>query len=120
MNEKSPSYWTTVRPVDVGAWVIQFVLVVGLVCWLVGGSWWLALFLGFVMADVAEIYHRIRVNRQLFDIADAELVRVSALAHRLHDSSVDFKDSLETVRNEIDDLKRRLRRAEASASGYLE
>lgn len=51
--------------------------------WLVGGSWWLALFLGSAMANVAEIYRYIRGNRQLFDISDAERVRVSTLANSL-------------------------------------
>ena len=113
MNEKSLSYWTDAGRADVGIWIILLVLSVGFVRWVAGGSWWLALFLGFVMAHIAEIYHRIRVNRLLFDIADAELVRISALAHRLD-------ESLDTVRNDLDDLTRRLKRAEASASEYLE
>lgn len=51
------------------------------------------MFLGSAMANVAEIYRRIWWNRRLFDIADSELVRVSALANGLEESVFDLKDN---------------------------
>ena len=95
-------------------WIVVWLVSVGLVHWLVGGSWWLALFLGSAMANVAEIYRRtadinkcVVWNRNLFDISDAELVRVSALANSLEEQSATLRSQLEEIKDRLDELDRR-------------
>ncbi|MGB9429137.1 MAG: hypothetical protein WCC11_04570 [Gammaproteobacteria bacterium] len=96
-------------------WLIVVWLVsVGLVHWLVGGSWWLALFLGSAMATAAEIYRRVVDihqcvvwNRHLFDISDAELVRVSALTNSLEEEAANLNSQLEEIKGRLDELDTR-------------
>ena len=84
---------------------VEWLVAVGLVRWLAGRSWWLALFLGYAMANVAELYRRIRWNRHLFDIADAELVRVSALASSLEEDVADLRSQLAAAKDRVDELQ---------------
>jgi hypothetical protein len=63
--------------------VVGFCINFALIYWLVGGSIWLDVFLAGALADIGLLHSSVNKNRQLFDIADAELVRVSTLAYRL-------------------------------------
>ena len=90
----------------IAVWVVS----VGLVHWLVGGSWWLALFLGSATANVAETYRRIRWNRHLFDISDAELVRVSALTNSLEEEAANLRSQLAEISDRLDALDARAMR----------
>jgi len=90
--------------------LVEWLAAVGLVYWLVGGSWWLALFLGSAMANVAESYRRIRWNRQLFDISDAELVRVSAIANSLQEETAELRSQLTEIKDKLDELEVRAMR----------
>lgn len=94
--------------------IVVWVISIWLVRWLVGGSWWLAFFLGSSMANVAEIYRRtadinkrIVWNRNLFDISDAELVRVSALASSLEEESANLHSQFEEIKDRLDELENR-------------
>lgn len=51
--------------------------------WLIDGSIWLKLFLAGSMSSTISLTRKLNHNRQLFDIADNELIRVSALANDL-------------------------------------
>jgi len=95
MNKNKVSFWLWL--------LVEWVASIGLVHWLVGGSWWLALFLGSAMANVAEFYRRIRWNRHLFDISDAELVRVSA-------EVTDLRSQLAEIKDRLDELEARVTR----------
>jgi hypothetical protein len=102
MNKSKFSFWVWL--------LIEWMVAVGLVYWLVGGSWWLALFLGSAMANIAESYRRIRWNRQLFDVSDAELVRVSAIANSLQEETIELRSRLTEIKIKLDELEARATR----------
>lgn len=72
---------------------------------LVGGSIWLELFLSGVVAFAIYLNGRLIENRRLFDIADAELVRVSALANGLEVKASLLQEQLEQAESRIASLE---------------
>lgn len=97
--------------------LIEWVAFIALVRWLVGISWWLDLFLGSAMSNAAEFYRRIRSNRELFDITDAELVRVSALANSLDEEVAQLRTQLAEADDKIEELQRGVTRPAGRDSG---
>ncbi len=71
------------------------------VYWLVDGSMWLDFFLASTMVSISHIYGLVKENRQLFDISDSEVVRVSALAARLEEELADVTSKLEDAESRI-------------------
>jgi uncharacterized coiled-coil protein SlyX len=85
-------------------WLVAFAMV----RWLVGGSLWLDLLLAglvsgatYVNQTIAEHRRLIAEQRQHFDIADAQLVNVSATVDRLEEEVSDLKDRLEKVEESL-------------------
>ena len=94
MNKKT-FFWLLIE------WLAYF----GIVYWLVGGSIWLDLLLTSVLTHTAHLTRQVNRQRLLFDIADAELVRVSALANRLDEDLGEFQGKLELAESKISDLE---------------
>ena len=63
--------------------------------WLVGESLWLNIFIASATSSILHLSAQIRENRFIFELADAELVRVSALATRLEEELADMKTLVE-------------------------
>ena len=80
---------------------VESALMIILVRWLVNGSWWLDVFLAGAMANAAELYRREYRNRRAFNIADAELVRVSALANGLDREVSDLRSQIEELQSRL-------------------
>jgi hypothetical protein len=85
-------------------WLIAFAVV----RWLVGGSFWLDFFLAgslsgwaYVDRTFAEHQRLIAEQRQLFDIADAQLVKVSPTVDRLEEEVSDLKDRLDKAEESL-------------------
>ena len=66
---------------------------------------WLDLFLASALASIAHLYRLVKENRQLFDISDSEVVRVSALATRLEEELTDVTSKLEDAESRIASLE---------------
>ena len=66
--------------------------------WVGNVNWWIAWLLAAGFTSSIEQRMTLRDNRRLFDIADAELVRVSALANAL-------EEKIEGLESEIESLK---------------
>jgi hypothetical protein len=82
---------------DKQGWVwasIETGVVYGLVFWLVTGDIWLHLALASALVMALQALQQITRCKQLFDIADAELVRVSALANSLEQKVADLQIAL--------------------------
>jgi hypothetical protein len=87
------------------SFVITSLSFLGLTFWLVGGSIWLDIFLTGALTSVAILSRQLKASRILFDIADKELVRVSALASALEQQVEDLGNKLDNSEAEISDLK---------------
>lgn len=74
---------------------IVWVISLAVVYWLVGGSVWLSLILASAIANTIYLSAQVRENRLLFDMADAEVVRVSALASRLEEEIAELKVAMD-------------------------
>ena len=75
------------------------------VSWLVDGSVWLNLFLASALASINYLYRLTAKSRQLFEIADSELVRVSALTTQLEEQIADLTSKLEDAESRIASLE---------------
>jgi hypothetical protein len=67
---------------SIGKWLVEFIVflaILGLNWWLVEGNGWLIWFLSSTEWAGIMLSVKVTDNRNLFDIADRELVRVSAL-----------------------------------------
>ena len=82
-------------------WAILFFIV----DWLVGGSVWLSVILAGALSSISDLSFRIANNKQLYDITDAELVRVSGLAHRLEELVGKLELDLEEAESKIWNLE---------------
>ena len=68
---------------------------------IVGGSVWL----NIALTHAAILSRRLIEQRQLFNIADAELVRVSAVVGRLEHELTDIRANLELTELKLTDLE---------------
>ncbi|HXP39458.1 MAG TPA: hypothetical protein VN833_04280 [Candidatus Acidoferrales bacterium] len=66
--------------------------------WVGDVNWWISWLIAACFASVVEIQGKIRENRKLFDISDAELVRVSALANSLEEKVADLESEIESLK----------------------
>jgi hypothetical protein len=81
----------------IGKWLVEFVaflVILGLNWWLVEGNGWLIWFLSSTEWSTLMLSVKVADNRKLFDIADRELVRVSALANSLEEKVHDLESKL--------------------------
>jgi siroheme synthase (precorrin-2 oxidase/ferrochelatase) len=100
---------------NVAGRIVTVAVSFGFVFWLVDAGFWLKFLLATVMANgasaaTANAIERMRVRellaqyRTMFDIADAQLVKVSADVDRFNERESDW--------DQIDDLKRRVEELE--------
>jgi len=80
---------------------VFWVVCLALVTWLVSGSTWLNLILSIALSQAFVLQLRVDEQRQLFDIADAELVRVSSLVVALENELADTKSRLEQAESHL-------------------
>jgi hypothetical protein len=88
---------------------IAFLAILGLNWWLVQGNGWLIWFLSSTEWSVLMLSVKVADNRGLFDIADRELVRVSALANSLEEKVQDLESKLEEVKSDLAEMERKRR-----------
>jgi len=84
---------------------VEWLVCLAGVYWLVGGSIWLDLFLASALSHATYLSRRLSEQRRLFDIADAELVRVSSLVDRLEEEFSQIQSKLELTESKITDLE---------------
>jgi hypothetical protein len=73
--------------------------------WVGNVNWWVAWSIAGVFSAGAGMQVKINENRKLFDIADTELVRVSALANGLEEKVSLLQEQLEQADSRIADLE---------------
>jgi uncharacterized protein YlxW (UPF0749 family) len=73
--------------------------------WVGNINWWVAWSIAGAVSAAAGMQVKINENRKLFDIADAELVRVSALSDRLEEKVSELQEQLEQTESRIADLE---------------
>lgn len=81
--------------------VVSFSMMVGVAAfihWVGEVNWWVAWAIGAGFANGVDASMKIKANHRLFDVADKELVRVSALANNL-------EEQLAEVKSQLDELK---------------
>jgi hypothetical protein len=66
----------------------------------------LKVFLAMMLFGILHLWTREREQRLLFSIADAELVRVSAIAGRLEEQVRTAEESIEDLRRELAEVRR--------------
>lgn len=77
---------------------VEFGVAVTVVYNIVDGSPWLAWILGTSLAVSFHLYGLVTENKHLFNIADAELVRVSAIVEVLQDKIADLETRVDAQR----------------------
>jgi hypothetical protein len=75
--------------------IIECAVYLALIYWIIGGSIDLDGFFAFILTCIAYQHRKLKEQRMLFDIADRELVRVSALANSLEEEISTLKRNLE-------------------------
>lgn len=98
--------------VAIAEWSVEFVLfwaILGVNWWLVKGNGWLIWFLSSAEWSTIVLSMKVTGNRKLFDIADRELVRVSALANSLEEKVQDLGSKLEEVKSGLAEMERKRR-----------
>jgi hypothetical protein len=96
----------------VGKWLVEFIaflIILGLNWWLVEGNGWLIWFLSSAEWSTLILSVKVADNRNLFGIADRELVRVSALANSLEEKVQDLESKLEEVKSDLAEMERKRR-----------
>jgi len=84
---------------------VEWMVYLAAVYWLVGGSIWLDLFLTSALSHAAFLSRRSSEQRRLFDIADAELVRVSSLVGWLEEQLCEIQSKLDLTESKVADLE---------------
>ena len=81
--------------------VLSFAVSYAVVAWLVHGSFWLHFFLAsataglsFQAMEIVQLRQALQHSRMLFDISDAQLVRVSKHVDEMQEEIDDFKEKL--------------------------
>jgi uncharacterized protein YlxW (UPF0749 family) len=96
------------KKLEIFSYALTFAIGIGealFIHWVGNVNWWVAWSIAGALSAGAGMQVKINDNRKLFDIADAELVRVSALSDRLEEKVSELQEQLEQAESRIADLE---------------
>jgi len=103
----------------IGQWVLTFGISFFVVSWLVDGSFWLHFFIAAALSKGSDAaiwtmrYQKLETDLQrlslMFNIADVQLVKVSAQVDSMEEENYSLTSKLQTIEDELSAINYRIR-----------